>query len=916
MGRLTDLAIYSVFVSCLRSCRNSSVNGGEMAMEGTMSKIAALLLMIPLAIAQSPIQLQPNITICNWNGLRTGIIRDTIYLDGGSLWWQSASDSNGLPSLTNDGGIGGRMFSLNLSYAFDTTIFNETTSRLQPISKTGGTAANNIAPRYVNGALFANDGEFLLYGGLTRATDSSDPPAADVVLAYEANQYGPERTTWSKGFILSTLPDGVTRYISNGAAVSAPSENLGFYFSGIRGANWGLVDEITRDWYLANTLIEVDMSIMREEVWSNSTLPDDIPPRAGAELVWIPVGGQGALVAIGGMTAATDHLSSAGLNSTQQSEAEQRAPGFMTSLPVYDVVSRTWYMQNTTGQGPGPLTDFCSVVGEARDSSSFNVYIYGGYDGLSSETVPSDDVWILSIPSFTWFKAYSGVPAHGRRGHRCERIYPDQMLVIGGINLNPQHCLEGGPIQIFNLNTLRFQNVYDPREWAEYSVPDLITEVIGGNVQGGSNRTATFSDSALSSLFGTPYTKTTNRYYPYSPASGSPNATAIPSPVPSNGGLAKWVPPVLGVVLGLIALSIIAVIILVYRNRKSRRGNSGTSSSGRASYNNPILNWINGMPNQSSDRKTDDWGSSTEADNDATVSAPLAGFSEVAGQERYEIEAKERERPVAEMATPWTFQDHPNYPRNIDFAYGTGASDQSSRSQQNNVDVSQTRLQGLCLSPSTAISSQSPPSPRHTQSNSRGGSVPSPFVLPHRPEDVGSRSATNSPSPTLSAVRSPDLNLAQNRQDGSVDAGADSDATATGPAATTITTGGIGGRPAHHRNVSSLSTNVGQLSSPDLTLSPDEDLRRSQYLSGLSNSPPLRQDAIRFGAMDGARAGQQGLGEGELGREDEVGAGRVGVVEGREAEGGKGPESTQTAGKKSSFGEMLDDRGGNTASRE
>ena len=56
------------------------------------------------------------------------------------------------------------MFSLNLSYAFDTAMFNETTSLLQPMSKTGGTAANNIAPNYVDGALLANDGEFYLYG--------------------------------------------------------------------------------------------------------------------------------------------------------------------------------------------------------------------------------------------------------------------------------------------------------------------------------------------------------------------------------------------------------------------------------------------------------------------------------------------------------------------------------------------------------------------------------------------------------------------------------------------------------------------------------------------------------------------------------------------------------------------------------
>lgn len=62
------------------------------------------------------------------------------------------------------GGVDGFMFSLNLSYAFDTTKYNKTTSLLQPMSKTGGTAANNIAPNYVDGAMFTNDGELYLYG--------------------------------------------------------------------------------------------------------------------------------------------------------------------------------------------------------------------------------------------------------------------------------------------------------------------------------------------------------------------------------------------------------------------------------------------------------------------------------------------------------------------------------------------------------------------------------------------------------------------------------------------------------------------------------------------------------------------------------------------------------------------------------
>jgi hypothetical protein len=59
------------------------------------------------------------------------------------------------------------MFSLNLSYSFDTSSFNQTTALLQSISKTGGTAGNNIAPTYTDGAILSNDNEFYLYGFVT-----------------------------------------------------------------------------------------------------------------------------------------------------------------------------------------------------------------------------------------------------------------------------------------------------------------------------------------------------------------------------------------------------------------------------------------------------------------------------------------------------------------------------------------------------------------------------------------------------------------------------------------------------------------------------------------------------------------------------------------------------------------------------
>lgn len=171
--------------------------------------------------------------------------------------------------------------------------------------------------------MFANDDEFILYGyaknhfyihglsltdgsGLSLWTDAEDAQLPNQILAYEAYQWGTYRHAWSPGFLQKTLPDGVNRYVTNGAGVSVPSESLGFYFSGMRSEDWGIIAEgglpnITAS-ISANTLISVDMSTMRDEKWENDTLPDHILARANAELVWIPVSESGVLIAIGGVT--------------------------------------------------------------------------------------------------------------------------------------------------------------------------------------------------------------------------------------------------------------------------------------------------------------------------------------------------------------------------------------------------------------------------------------------------------------------------------------------------------------------------------------------------------------------------------------------------------------------------------------
>lgn len=123
----------------------------------TVTILAGLVLRLAGAV-----DVQQNYTICNWARLRAGLIRDSVYLDGGLLWWQTAFAEGTTPVVSSDGNVAGDMFRLNFSTSFDTTKTN-LSGLFEKMSKAGG-AGNNIAPNYVDGTMFTNDGELYLYG--------------------------------------------------------------------------------------------------------------------------------------------------------------------------------------------------------------------------------------------------------------------------------------------------------------------------------------------------------------------------------------------------------------------------------------------------------------------------------------------------------------------------------------------------------------------------------------------------------------------------------------------------------------------------------------------------------------------------------------------------------------------------------
>jgi hypothetical protein len=323
-------------------------------------------------------------------------------------------------------------------------------------------------------------------------------------------------------------------------------------------------------------------------------------------------------------------------------------PGLMKTVSVYDVASGTWYNQPTTGQQPGPLTQGCTVVASAQDNSSHNIYWYGGFDGIDVTKPFSDDVWVLSVPSFVWTKVYSGNTAHGRAGHKCVKPYPDQMFVIGGYPAESGYsptCVE--IVQVFNLSSATWMTSYDPAVWSNYSVPSMVYLMIGGNGTGGANQTtSSWANQSLAAIFSTPYDASKiTKWYPYaSQAASSPNprqsASATPIPSSSGSGLPSWVAPVLGVVLGLVALSAIVVFILLWRRRRlfHQQGGSVTNTSDMNRHR--IMSWVRGAEPKAPTVISDETPSSPYDDTESPADPNQEMPAEAAGTQVHEMEGK------------------------------------------------------------------------------------------------------------------------------------------------------------------------------------------------------------------------------------------------------------------------------------
>lgn len=352
-------------------------------------------------------------------------------------------------------------------------------------------------------------------------------------------------------------------------------------------------------------MIKIDMSSPGYATWTPLQLQDGVPGRANAQVVWLPVSGQGILLVIGGVVYPQD-LYSYWLTEEETQESQQQSPGFMTTIDIYEIETKTWFRQETAGEdSPGQLMQFCAVVaGEAGDDS-FEIFIYGGDNGLSSTDAryALDDVWILSVPSFTWTRV-PGTREHGRSGHVCSRPLPDQMLVVGGWDWENTdgYCIQNQAIiDVFNLNSLQWTRQYDPQAWENYTTNADVKKSPKANLETG-----------VQALFDAPYPGVIKQWYPYPKvsASGSNNIATI------AGGAAGG---------GAVVLLIIFLIVYCWPSRRQARKARSQRSSGPSSTR--IARWRHNIAQASTDMAEvpkDVSSVTTTTEVEAHLSPPLA----------------------------------------------------------------------------------------------------------------------------------------------------------------------------------------------------------------------------------------------------------------------------------------------------
>ncbi|KAM0334351.1 hypothetical protein ACHAQA_001376 [Verticillium albo-atrum] len=411
---------------------------------------SSMTLLLLLFARLSVQQRDPVNDFCRRFGHQTTVVDNKLFIDGGILNWSPVADN----------------------YTNTWLLYQD----LEGVAKSGmpqlhaNLSKNATIPSVHGGALWGDDvnKRIFLFGG----EYLQDQPSSYQLYAYDVlNDY------WDD---YGQPPNSDIQSTSYGAGVSVSSRGEGYYFGGWMSntsvPGWGDNPPVA-----TTGLVKYSMD---SNEWTNVTGPDFIGRAEGA-MVYIPAGDAGMLVYLGGV------------QDPYQNGTATAQP--MEEVFLYDVLSGKWYTQKTTGTVPEQRRRFCAGVTWADDQSSYNIYLYGGAPPPGELGAGFDDLYVLSMPSFTWIKMYPATNATGDFPHHslsCNMAPGSaQMLIIGGSFPTIQDCDAQTQWGTHNADLGRQNNNSSPWELyapnkTSYAVPTDILSEIGGEATGGATKTA------------------------------------------------------------------------------------------------------------------------------------------------------------------------------------------------------------------------------------------------------------------------------------------------------------------------------------------------------------------------------------------------------------------------------------------
>lgn len=374
---------------------------------------------------------------------QSAIVNGTLYLYGGQASQQQGQESN---TWNND------FLTLDL-----TKTWQIASPSLSGLPQPSG------PPAVALGTLWNSHDSLFLYGGefSSNPTETPTPYSTweyDIASSQWIEHSNPET---SSGKSAPSNNDPVQR-AAEGAAANVPSLGRGFYFGGHQDpyTTDGWAQPIPRIYlqslleftFPGSTNNQVDALDNGKQAGTDGNYRNitqgglqsaaGFTERADGLLIYIPgFGAQGILLALAG-----------GSNDTFTQ---------MNNIDVYDIASSSWYKQSTAGSTPKIRVNPCAVVAAAPDGSSYNIYMFGGQNlQPAGNQEQYQDMWILSVPSFTWIEvdqSKQSVP-YGRSGHTCN-IWNAQMVMVGGY-VGDQLSCESPGIYVYDLSKLQWVQQY------------------------------------------------------------------------------------------------------------------------------------------------------------------------------------------------------------------------------------------------------------------------------------------------------------------------------------------------------------------------------------------------------------------------------------------------------------------------